>query len=181
MTVITVRVCVVTEWSAPNRRGNLPKVLCGEQRDPSGEVPPKGDPTESGGEQRNTSVCPTPRTGNGCFCYSLTVTNSLSLKVRVTTIIFTMWKAVSQICIFLYINVLFCEEVHANVLQNAPWVLDGALTMVNKLSLEGWTLLTVTDCHLGYVTKVGELATQHYANKSYTCICFFHYLLGLSS
>lgn len=61
----------MTEWSAPDRRGNLPKILCGEQRNSSGEVSPEGDPTESGGEQRNTSLCSTTRTGDKLPQFSL--------------------------------------------------------------------------------------------------------------
>ena len=45
-----------TERGAPDRRGDLPEVLCGEQGDPGGEGPPEGGPAESGGEQGNTGL-----------------------------------------------------------------------------------------------------------------------------
>lgn len=51
-----VHVCL-TEWGAPDRRGNLPEILCGEQRDSCREVSTQGDPAESGGKQRNSGLC----------------------------------------------------------------------------------------------------------------------------
>ena len=54
----------LTERGAPDRWGDLPEVLCGEQGDPGGEGPAEGGPAESGGEPRNAGLHQTAGTGS---------------------------------------------------------------------------------------------------------------------